>query len=79
MDTSSLTNRGSQSDVLAPVILTAANSATNNDSVPIDMKCGRMPVGSKIWVAAAKAVAAPSAYWIEFYLGCHAYPARPGI
>lgn len=53
--------------------------ATNNDSVPIDIKCGRMPVGSKIWIAAAKAVAAPSAYWIEFYLGCHAYPARPGI
>lgn len=59
--------------------LTGGGSTTLHSHVPIDIKCGRMLAGSKIWIAAAKAVAAPSAYWIEFYLGCHAYPARPGI
>lgn len=44
---------------------------TNNDYVPILLQSRRMPVGTKIWAAVAKADA--GAAWVDFMIGLHCY------
>ncbi len=51
--------------------------ATNNDASPLDIWCGQIPIGKKVWVEAAKKTT--GAAWVDFYAGLHWYPARPGL
>jgi hypothetical protein len=49
---------------------------TNADSMPIPMMSGQIPVGTKVWCQAMNS--AGSAKYIDFLVGIHLYPSRPG-
>lgn len=57
-------------------VIVVAN-ATNSDRIPLEIMSGQIPEGTKIWCAAKKSSGVGTA-WVDFQMGLHWYPARPG-